>query len=189
MATVNTIEQRILEMDGGEFQKLCDAYLLASGYGKPNSTGSVAGANKVRKGTPDTFFELLNGKYVFAEYTTQKDNLFEKLKIDLGKCLDEKKTEVPISDIEEVVMCYTGQLEPAEDLFLKSQCNAKGVRLSLVSISVLANDLLNQPLLVRKFLNLSLDTGQVIPLESFPDIYSKSKFATTLDTRFHFREK
>ena len=108
MATVNTIEQRILQMDGGEFQKLCDAYLSAIGYGKPNSTGSVAGANKVRKGTPDTFFELPNGKLVFAEYTTQKDDLFGKLESDLGKCFDEEKTEVPVSKIEEIVMCYTG---------------------------------------------------------------------------------
>lgn len=189
MATVNTIEQRILQMDGGEFQKLCDAYLSAKRYGKPNSTGSVAGANKVRKGTPDTFFEFPNGKFVFAEYTTQKDNLFEKLEKDLGKCLNEEKTEVPISEIEEVVMCYTGQLEPSEALSLKSICETKGIKLSLFSISALANDLLNQPLLVRKFLNLALDTGQVIPLESFPDIYGKSKFATTLETKFHFREK
>jgi len=52
MTTVNTIEQRILQMDGGEFQKLCDAYLCAIGYGKPNSFGSKAGSNKVKKGTP-----------------------------------------------------------------------------------------------------------------------------------------
>ena len=189
MATVNTIENRILEMDGGEFQKLCDAYLFTIGYGKPNSTGSVAGANKVRKGTPDTFFELPNGKLVFAEYTAQKDNLFGKLESDLGKCFDEEKTEVPISKIEEIIMCYTGQIKPAEVLSLKSKCEDKGVKLNLFSISALANGLINHPLLVRKFLNLTLDTGQVIPLESFPSVYGKSKFATTLETNFHFREK
>ena len=189
MATVNTIENRILEMDGGEFQKLCDAYLYAIQYGKPNSTGGVAGANKVRTGTPDTFFELPNGKLIFAEYTVQKDRLFEKLMSDLGKCFDEEKTEVPVSKIEEVVLCYTGQIKPAEVLSLKSVCRDKGVKLTLFSISALSNDLLNHPLLIRNFLNLAIDTGQVIPLEAFPAVYGKSKFATTLDTNFHFREK
>jgi len=189
MATVNTIEQRILQMDGGEFQKLCDAYLSAIGYGKPNSFGSKAGSNKVRKGTPDTFFERANGNFVFAEYTTQQEDLFGKLNGDLDKCLNEKKTQVPINKLEEIIICYTSQLEPSEVLSLKSKSEKKGVGLTLLGISALANDLINHPLLVRNFLNLAIDTGQVIPLESFPAIYSKSKFATTLETKFHFREK
>jgi hypothetical protein len=187
MASVNTIQQRILEMDGGEFQKLCDAYLSKIGFGKPNSTGGVAGTNKVRKGTPDTFFERPNGNFVFAEYTTQKDKLLKKLEADLKKCLDEKKTKVPVSKIDEIVMCYTGQLEPADILHLRSQ--SQGINLNLMGISAIATDLLNHPFLLRNFLGLEIDTGQIIPLESFPIVYSKSKFATTLETNFHFREK
>jgi len=189
MTTVNTIEQRILQMDGGEFQKLCDAYLHANGYGKPNSFGSKSGSNKVKKGTPDTFFERPNGKLVFAEYTTQQEGLFKKLGGDLAKCFDEKKTKVPVSKLEEIVICYTSQLEASEVLSLKSKCERKGVRLTLLGISALANDLVNHPLLIRNFLDLQIDTGQVIPLEYFPSVYGKSKFATTLETKFHFREK
>lgn len=190
MTTVTTIEQRIFQMDGGEFQKLCDAYLSMIGYGKPNSFGSVSGTNKVKKGTPDTFFERPTGKLVFAEYTTQQEGLFKKLISDLGKCLDEKKTKVPVSKLEEIVICYTSPLEPGQVLSLRSKCEKKGVKLKSFGISAIANDLfLNHPLLVRDFLSLSIDTGQVIPLESFPAIYGKSKFATSLDTKFHFREK
>lgn len=189
MATINTIEQRILQMDGGEFQKLCDAYLSATGYGKPNSFGSKAGSNKVRKGTPDTFFERTNGNLVFAEYTTQQESLFAKLTRDLSKCLSEKKTKVPINKLEEIVVCYTSQLEPSEVLSLKSKCEKKGVGLTLIGISALANGLINQPFLVRNFLDLPIDTGQIIPLEFFPSVYGKSKFATTLETKFRFREK
>ena len=108
MTTINTIEQRILAMGGGEFQKLCDAYLSKTGYGNPNSFGSVSGANKVKRGTPDSYFEHENGKFIFAEYTTQQSGLFGKLEDDLQKCLDEEKTNVPVSEIEEIVMCYTG---------------------------------------------------------------------------------
>src|SRR5258708_25353257 len=107
MATINTIEQRILEMDGGEFQKLCDAFLFEIGYGKPNSIGGVAGSNKVKKGTPDTFFERPGGNFVFAEYTTQKDSLLGKLETDLEKCFDQEKTGVAVSNIEKIIMCFT----------------------------------------------------------------------------------
>jgi hypothetical protein len=189
MTTVNTIEQRILQMDGGEFQKLCDAYLSMIGYGKPNAFGSVASSNKVRKGTPDSFFERDNGKFVFAEYTTQRNDVCKKLSGDLNKCFNEKKTKVPIIKLEEIVICYTSQLEPSEVIFLKSKCEKKNVRLKLLGISALANDLLNHPVLLRNFLNLAIDTGQIIPLESFPSVYGKSKFATTLETKFHFRAK
>ena len=190
MTTINTIEQRILQMDGGEFQKLCDAYLFAIGYRNPHSFGSVTGSNKVKQGTPDTFFERTDGKLVFAEYTTQKTDLFGKLSNDLGKCFNEKKTEVPVSNLAEIVICYTNQLQPNQVLSLKAKCKKKGVDLNLFGLSTLANDLfLHHSLLVRNFLNLAIDTGQVIPLESFPIVYSKSKFATTLETKFHFREK
>lgn len=188
MTTVNAIEQRILQMDGGEFQKLCDAYLSMTGYGKSNAFGSVTSSNKVKKGTPDTFFERDNGKLVFAEYTTQMEDILDKLNRDLDKCLDEKKTKVPINKIDEVVFCYTSQLEPNEVLSLKSKGEKKNVKITLFGISALANDLLNHPILLRNFLNLTMDSGQVIPLESFPAAYGKSKFAVTLETKFHFRE-
>lgn len=189
MATVNQIEQKILEMDGGEFQKLCDAYLFAIGYGHPNSFGSHSGSNKVRKGTPDTFFEIPGGKLAFAEYTTQKSGLAKKLDRDLSKCLDEKKTKVPVEKIAKIVFCYTGQLEPGEVLMLRSKAENKGVELVLYGLSALSNDLINQPHLLRHHLDLQIDTGQIIPLDEFPSTYGRSKFATTLETKFHFREK
>ncbi len=189
MATVVTIERRVLQMDGGEFQKLCDAYLSAIGFGKPNAFGSKAGSNKVKKGTPDTFFERPNGKLVFAEYTTQQNNLKNKLFGDLDKCLNEGRARIPINRLEEIVFCFTSQLGPSEVLALRSKCEEKGIKLTLFGISALANDLVNHPYLVHQFLGLSLDTGQVIPLESFPSVYSRSKFAVSLETNFHFREE
>ena len=132
MTTINTIEQKILQMDGGEFQKLCDAYLSMIGYGRPNSFGAVAGSNKVKKGTPDTFFERPNGKLVFAEATNQKDGIFKKLSGDLANCLNEKKTKVSITKIEEIVFCYTSQLAPSEVISLKTKCEKKNIKLTLL---------------------------------------------------------
>ena len=189
MATVNTIEKKILEMGGGEFQKLCDAYLSQIGYGSPNSFGSVSGANIVKKGTPDSYFEHKNGNLIFAEYTAQKTRLYKKLNDDLDKCLDEEKTQVPIGKIQEIVMCYTGVLKPDELLKLKNKCEDNKIIFTSFSLSALANGLQNYPTLLHDFFAISIDTGQIVPLESFPSIYGKSKFATTLENNFLFREK
>lgn len=188
MSVINTIEQKIRQMDGGEFQKLCNAYLSKCGYGKPHAFGSMAGSNKVKQGTPDTYFELADGKMAFAEHTAQTSGLFEKLSSDIGKCLNEKKTGVPVKNIGEIILCYTGELSPKEFSSLKSKCKRKGVKLTPFGVSGLASGLSEHPVLLRDFLGLTIDTGQVIPLEDFPDVYGKSKFATTLETKFHFRK-
>ena len=114
MSKINQIQNKLRELDGGAFQKLADAYLHKKGYEQINSLGSVIGADKVRKGTPDTLVLLPNGKYVFAEHTTQQDGIYEKLKKDLDKCFDEAKTGIAVEKIDEVVICYTSTLDTSE---------------------------------------------------------------------------
>ena len=40
MSKLNQIQQALLELGGGEFQKLADAYLAEKGYGRINAIGS-----------------------------------------------------------------------------------------------------------------------------------------------------
>jgi hypothetical protein len=58
MSKINQIQNAIKELDGGAFQKLADSYLKKKGYDYLVPLGSVIGANKVRKGTPDTLVIL-----------------------------------------------------------------------------------------------------------------------------------
>ena len=88
MANIESIKQKILQLDAGAFQNLCDSYLYKTGYPNIVSLGGEAGTRKTTLGTPDTYFIASNGKYVFVEYTTQKTKLFTKIKEDLKKCLD-----------------------------------------------------------------------------------------------------
>jgi hypothetical protein len=90
MSKLNQIQNKLLELDGGAFQKLADSYLYKRGYEAGTSRGSVSGADKARKGTPDSFFRLPNGKYAFAEHTTQRDSVFEKLQ-DAQACIEAEK--------------------------------------------------------------------------------------------------
>ncbi|ADH86697.1 hypothetical protein [Desulfurivibrio alkaliphilus] len=144
MYKVNQIQQALLEMDGSAFQKLADAYLVEKGIGRVNSIGSVIAANKVKKGTPDTLFATPEGKYIFAEYTTQQSSLLHKMKGDLDKCFDENKTGVPIEKIERVVFCFTGKLDAAEENELAEVCGRMGVNLDLFGIDALAFDFYNK---------------------------------------------
>ena len=190
MSKVNQIQQALIEMDGGAFQKLADAYLAEKGFGCINSIGSVIAANKVKPGTPDTFITSNDGNYVFAEHTTQQLSLLEKIRGDLNKCFDESKTGVPIDKIERVIFCFTGKLDTEETHQLAETCQAKGVNLDLFGIDVLSFDLYGKyPALARDFLGIPIDTGQIVPPDRFVSLYNSNRLATRLDLGFHFREE
>lgn len=190
MSKVNQIQNAIKECGSGEFQKLADAYLRKKGYERINSLGSVIGANKTRKGQPDTLIPLENGKYVVVEYTTQQENLFEKSTGDLTECFNETKTGVPVAKIQEVVICHTSQLAGKEIHALGEQCQQHGVNFNYFGINTISFDLSQDyPGLAREYLGIEVDTGQVLPVEEFITAYNKNKLATPLDTTFHFREK
>ena len=104
---IETIKQKVLQLDAGSFQNLCDSYLAKIGYQDIVSLGGKAGTRKTTLGTPDAYFITPNGKYIFVEYTTKIKGLFEKIKEDLYKCLDESETSISHNDILEIIYCHT----------------------------------------------------------------------------------
>ena len=184
------MQSKLLELDGGAFQKLADAYMHKKGYEGINPVGSVTGADKVRKGTPDSYAVTASGNFVFFEYTTQREGLYQKLFEDLVKCLDESKTGVPIDKIEEIVFCHVGTLSPEEEDSLRQQCQSKKKKsLKIFGIGPISHDLLEKyPQIARDFLGIELDTGQIVEIDDFVTLYDRSATATPLDTTFHFRE-
>ncbi|HDV5709956.1 TPA: ATP-binding protein [Legionella pneumophila] len=189
MSKLNQIQNALKELDGGVFQKLWDCYLKEIGYTSLNPLGSVLGSNKVRKGTPDTVIKNDNGKFVFVEYTTQQNNLFKKLGSDIDKCCNEKKTGIKNSDIEKIILCYTGRLTPKEEQNLYQKIDGTGISLKLYDIEGLSFDLYyNFPGLAKDFLGISIDTGQILTPNDFVSSYDSNKFSTPLNTDFYFRK-
>lgn len=178
------------ELDGGAFQKLADSYLKKKGYEYLIPLGSVIGANKVKKGTPDSLVIIPNGKYVLVEYTTQPTGLAAKLTSDINKCFDEIKTGIPVAKIDEIVICcHTSNLNAGEYYQLREHCKAHNVNLNIFGIDTISYDLLEKyPGIARNYLGINVDTGQIIPPDEFINLYSKNKFATRLDTNFLFRD-
>jgi len=179
----------LLEIDPAGFQRLCDSYLVSRGYDRINPIGLVIGTDKVAKGTPDTLITRPDGKYVFAEYSTQQDGLAEKFMRDLAKCFDEGKTGIPVERIHEIVLCHNSRLTAAEEHELGEECRRHGVILSTYGLGAMAHDLYQKYRgLARDFLHVEVDTGQIIQADEFVTAYNKSNFATSLDTTFRFRE-
>jgi hypothetical protein len=190
MSKLNQIQFALIELDGGAFQKLADAYLVERGFGYVNSIGSVIAANKVRTGTPDTLITTTKNNYVFAEYTTQQSGLLDKMKGDLIKCFDETKTGIPTNNIERVVFCFTGKINSKEEGELRHLCQSKNINLDIFGIDAISYDLYSKyPGLAKDFLGISIDTGQIVSPSKFVSLYNSGKLATRLDLGFHFRDK
>lgn len=191
MANIESIKQRILQLDAGSFQNLCDSYLYKIGYPNIVSLGGEAGTRKTTPGTPDTYFIASNGEYVFVEYTTQKANLFIKIKDDLEKCLDTSKTGVPHDRISEIIYCHTSSnLTPSQDSALKSLCEEVEIKLTIIGIDKLTEDIyLFHHNLSRDFLGIPITTDQIQSCDDFIDRYNSNKMAAPIDTKFLFREK
>lgn len=190
MAIITNVKNRLNQLDQASFQILCDAYLSRIGYPNLVALGTKEGAQKTTSGTPDTYFTPLCGKYVFAEYTTQKKSLFSKIKGDIEKCLDENQTGVPLGLISEIVYCHlSSNLKPEQDMVLREKCESLGIKLTIIGIDMLAEGLLKYPSIIKDHLNISVDTEQIQLIDDFVKQYDSNPLVATLDTDFIPRKK
>jgi len=190
MTKLNAIQQALSALDGGAYQKLADIYLRARGLGPINPIGSVAGADKVRTGTPDSFAATNAGSFIFAEHTTQREGLLAKLEGDVRKCLDPGKTGIPTERIERIILCFTGELQASHELTLRQMCASTQIQLELIGLQTLSQELyLHYPHLASDFLAVTVDTGQIVAPDRFVELHSHNNFAPPLDTTFMLREK
>ena len=190
MAIIDEIKQRILQLDAGSFQSMCDRYLSKIGYPNIVSLGTQAGTQKTTRGTPDTYFFDANGKYVFVEYTTQQSSLSDKIKSDIQKCLDVSTTQIPHDKISEIIYCHTSSnIAPKDDAAFRAMCEDVGIQFSIYGIDQLAQDLyLKQRGIAKDYLHIAIDTNQIESMEDFIKHYDASKLAAPLATKFLFRE-
>lgn len=189
MASLTDIEYRIDQLDGGTFQRFCDVYLYLKGYKNQYSLGMHTGTNKTAKGNPDTYFKDKNDKYIFVMYTTQKSDFEKKLLEDIEKCFNVKG--ISTDDISKIIFCHTnGRVSVALDKKARGICEEKDIELLLIGINELTNDVyFNYPILAKDFLGLSIDTGQIMPLDRFICDNDKVEMSAPLKTKFCLREK
>ena len=183
MAIITSVKERINQLNQANFQILCDEFLSKEGYPNIVALGTQDGAEKTTRGTPDTFFCLSNGKYVFTEYTTQKNGLPAKIRVDIDKCLDENYTKVPLQEIAEIVYCHTSSnISPAEDRALRLLCEGNGIKLTLIGIDSLAEKLMkySQCLHLRRCLSFLAKVTSTTEMNGFLHIIMKFLKATLI---------
>ena len=185
------IEAKLKTIEGGLFQRLCNELLLRMGYQNIHSLGSQAGTDKTTPGTPDTYFKDDEGKYIFVEYTTQQDNIFKKIKDDIIKCFNSKKTGIPVQDIVEIIYCHvSSNLTPQNDKELHDLCSEKNVKLNIYGIDDIA-DKINRyyKSLAKDYLGISIDTNQIFTIDEYIKWYDSNEMMSPLSTTFQFRNE
>ena len=190
MAIINTIKQKILQLDQGTFQNLCDQILHSLGYSNIVSLGSHSGTQKTTQGTPDTYCIIEDSKYIFVEYTTQQNDLQNKIKDDIKKSLKLTETGINCENISEIIYFHTSSnLKPAVHKEFCEMCEEKGIVFNMWGIDRIANHLFSDRRdLAKDYLQISYDTNQIFNIEDFIKQNDSSAFSAPLDNKFMYRE-
>lgn len=190
MASINQIKYNLLEMEGGAFQRLCDDWLHRKGYENINSIGMMQTTNKVVQGTPDSLILQEDGSYIFSEYSSQEKNLASKFEDDINKCLDETKTGIKKESISEIILCHLAKLATDEINHLTRLCKNNSIKLSLYGIDPIALSIQNtHPRLSELYLDLPLDTGQLLEPDDFIDRYGNNNLTTPINHDLLFQDE
>ena len=194
MSRVQAIENALANINETVFQELCDSFLILKNenYRTFSRIGSQSGKQKTVKGTPDTFLLLPNGKYIFAEYSTNITKGVSKLQEDVEKCLDTAKTKIPINQIAEIIICANFNLKTEDIKLLQDLLPTTKITLTVYTLDALALDLhLQHRDLVHRYLGLPLDTGQIVSIDTFIEEYNKAAkgIATPLNNTFLHRDE
>ncbi len=193
---LHQIRERLDKCNPTVFQELSESLLALrnKNYKAFSRSGGHKTKQKTTTGTPDSYFLLKNGKYLFVEVTTcehKGNELLNKLKSDINSCLNENKTKVPVDKISEIILCYNSKLKPEE----LEKVNARAIEQMGTPPTHFSIDLIAHLIffhhrnLAQEYLNLSLDSGQIISIQRFIEEHDnqKLKLATPIDTVFHAR--
>ena len=191
MSRVNVIQSKILELDGGTYQKLLDAYLYVKyKFTNIQPLGVQTGTNKPTKGIPDSYVYTDSDKYVLICYGSVRELPADKIKKDILDCFNKSKLCLPESKIEKIICGFTSSnihIEEFEDLL--TTVKDKGIEVELVSIGTLSHDLAwVYPNIAMDYLGVPIDTHQIFDIEDFVEVYDKNGMSSPLDTKFFFRE-
>ncbi len=163
--------------------------IIDNTYNYPKNLVYLGGAkndDKTRWGTPDVFFQLDDGSYIFVEITTQKTRLNKKILDDLEKCKKEAKN----NNIKVSKVIYVCSFKPKINNIeaYKSKCDefCKSNAFEFWGIDRLAD------MLISSFRNLAVDELNVCltlsSLQTVDEYLKTQKFDVSQTHEFLYRE-
>ena len=180
MSKINQIQTAILSLGSGAYQKLMDSYVMKKyGFSNIMPLGSHSGTNKVTKGTPDSFVQCADGRFILIAHGSVENHAYNKVKADILSCLDTAKTGIPIEDISQIICCHTStNFTPGQ---VKKLCSYFENTI-LIGLGEVSFDLyLKYPDLAKDHLNIDIDTHQIFSLDNFITYASHNPYSTSLD--------
>lgn len=190
MTEITDVKSRIIQLSPAMFEEFCSTLLYKEGHQNIYEFGIKAGTGKTKTGNPDTYSRQNNGKYTFVVFTTQQNNIYEKLLEDINKCFELVEKDLPVEKIKSIICCHTSSnLKVIEDNRLHEFCNKKGVNLEIYGIDKIANLVYNDHPELMISLNLSINTNQILPIGDFVKLNDNNLMTAPLNTVFHFREE
>ena len=190
MTEITDVKSRIIQLSPAVFEEFCSTLLYKEGHQNIYEIGIKAGTGKTKTGNPDTYSRQENEKYTFVVFTTQQNNIYDKLHEDISKCFKLVDKELPVEKIETIICCHTSSnLKVKEDNELHEYCNEKGVNLEIYGIDKIANLVYNVHPELMISLNLSINTNQILHIDDFVKLNDNNMMTAPLNTVFHYREE
>lgn len=190
MSKINVIQNAIKELEGGEFQKLFDAYLFKKyKFDNIQTLGVQEGTNKTTKGTPDSYVVNYDSTYTLIMYGTVEARAFDKLKSDILSCFNKDKVKVEEEKIAKIICAFSSTNISVEQMELLKNL-VPGKEIELIGLSTISHDLLvNYPFLAAEFLNIPVDTEQIHSIEKFVQAYDKNGMNAPLGMKLIARKE
>lgn len=189
MSKVNTIQNAILQLEGGAFQSLIDEYLYKKYHFENIQTlGVETGSHKPTKGIPDSYVVTKDNRYILINYGSVKDRPAEKIKNDIMSCFDKSKLLLDKSKISKIICVYTSTNIHLEH-FNQVKDMIENVKVKLIGIDTISYDLaIYYPNIAYDHLGIMMDTHQIFDIEDFIKVYDANGMNSPINTRFFFRE-
>ena len=189
MGRINLIQSKILELEGGAFQKLFDEYLYKRyRFNNIQTLGVQTGTNKPTKGIPDSYVLTDDGKYILINYGSVKAQPARKIKEDIMSCYEKAKQVIGAEKISKIICGHSStniHLEQFEDIIH----GIDGVSVELIGIDTLSHDLAQlYPHIAKEHLGMQIDTNQFFDIEGFVKAYDANGITAPISYDFLHRE-
>ena len=178
-----------MQLEGGAFQSLFDAYLYKKyKFNNIHTLGVQTGTNKPTKGTPDSYIYNADGTYTLINYGSVSDYSTKKIKADILSCFDEARLKLEKNKISKIICGHIStniHIEQNEELLGL----VEGVEIELIGIATLSYDLVYRfPGLAKEHLGIAIDTYQIFDIDDFVAVTDRSKINAPIDCVFRYRD-
>ena len=190
MGNVNTIQSKIMQLEGGAFQSLLDEYLYKKyKFTNIQTLGVQTATNKPTKGTPDAYVLTEDGKYILINYGSVSSQPADKIRADILSCFNTAKLSLEKDKIKKIICGHCSTNIHIEQ-FNSIMELLEGVEIELIGIDTLSHDLaLIYPHIAKNQLGVEIDTNQFFDIEDFVKAYDANGINAPIDCNFLHRKE